>query len=82
MATTFHIPQDLLDIIDERAKARKLSRNRFVVLTLSQAIDNENEWSPQFLEALDDVDKAVAEEADSMFEGIISHRSSKKPASL
>ena len=82
MATTFHIPQDLLDVIDERARARKLSRNRFVVLTLSQAIDNENEWSPQFLEALEDVDKGVAEEVDSMLEGILSHRSSKKSASL
>jgi len=82
MATTFHIPQDLLDVIDERAKARKLSRNRFVVLTLSQAIDNENAWSPQFLEALEDVDETVAEEVDSMLEEILSHRSSKKPASL
>ena len=82
MATTFHIPQDLLDIIDERAKARKLSRNRFVVLALSEAIDNENEWSPRFLEALEDVDETVAKEVDSMLEGILSHRSSKKPASL
>ena len=82
MATTFHIPDDLLKAVDERAKEQKLSRNRFVILALKNALESEDSWSPRFLEALDEVDDSVAETVDDMLDAIERHRSTKKPISL
>jgi hypothetical protein len=82
MATTFHIPPELLTAIDERARAQKISRNRFVILSLKKALENDDAWSPEFLEALEETDESTAKVVDAVLEGIKRHRSSKGPASL
>ena len=82
MATTFHIPDDLLKAVDMRAKEQKLSRNRFVIRALKKALEREDSWSPRFLEALEDVDDSVSEAVDDMLEAIESRRSSKEPLTL
>lgn len=52
MPTTVHIPEDLLNQVDKRAKKLKLSRNRFIVDALQKALAEEPPWSPGFLDAL------------------------------
>lgn len=52
MPTTIHIPEPLLNEVDERAKTLKLSRNRFIVDALRKALAEEPPWSPGFLDAL------------------------------
>ena len=82
MATTFHIPDNLLKAVDKRAREQKLSRNRFVIRALKKALEREDSWSPQFLDVLEDVDDSVAEAVDDMLEAIESRRSSKEPLTL
>ncbi|MCP4680253.1 MAG: ribbon-helix-helix protein, CopG family [Deltaproteobacteria bacterium] len=82
MATTVHIPKDLLDAVDDRARALKLSRNRFVIRALSQALSEDDSWSPEFLEALEGTDESDAATVDEMLEAIKSNRSIKKPLEL
>ena len=69
MATTVHIPDELLDKLDERAQAMKMTRNRYIVEALRKALRDESAWSPMFLESLDhlqpvagtrDLEKAIA----------------------
>jgi hypothetical protein len=50
MATTVHIPKLLLDAVDRRARALKVSRNRFIVRTLEQEIAERKDWSPGFFD--------------------------------
>lgn len=52
MPTTIHIPESLLNEVDERAKTLRLSRNRFIVAALQKALAEEPPWSPGFLDAL------------------------------
>jgi len=53
MATTVHIPDDLLAKVDERARAMKVARNRYIVEALRKALSEQSAWSPAFLEKLD-----------------------------
>jgi hypothetical protein len=43
-----HIPDALLKSVDRRAKALGISRNRFVVRALEQAVSVRPDWSPKF----------------------------------
>ena len=52
MATTIHVPPELLARIDRRAKELGVSRNRFIVRALEKLIDEETRWSQRFLETL------------------------------
>ena len=52
MATTVHIPADLLKMVDERAKLLSLNRNRFIVEAIKRALADQSTWSPEFLEFL------------------------------
>ena len=85
MATTVHIPTELLERLDARARELGISRNRYVIQALERAIAEETEWSPQFLEALADAAKDTDshEAVDEMMRVIRSERRSrKKPISL
>ena len=52
MATTVHLPRELLERVDKRAMTMKLSRNQFVRRALDRLLAHETEWSDQFLRAL------------------------------
>ena len=82
MPTTVHIPPELLRKIDERAKALKVSRNRFVIKALQQALISDDAWSSDLIEALEDVKASDIETVDEMLEAVVSGRTSKKPVSL
>lgn len=52
-STSVHIPEELLARLDRRAKALNMSRNRVIIETLEHGLRDTDEWSPEFLEALD-----------------------------
>ena len=81
MATTVHIPSELLEAVDARAKRLKLSRNRFVVEALKNALADRSELTPGFISAISKpLDEGDA--VDEMMQGIKRARSSKKAPKL
>jgi len=83
MATTVHLPPDLLERLDARAEALRVSRNRLIVDTLSTALGADEEWSVEFLAVLEDplnqADAAVVEEMTAVIQ---ERRSRKGPPEL
>lgn len=79
MATTVHLPRDLLDAVDKQAGELGMSRNRYIILALERAIEEETGWSPDFLVEL----AAAAEDAagreliEEMMEAITAQRTRK-----
>ena len=82
MATTVHIPKDILDAVDDRARTLKLNRNRFILQALKKALSEDFAWPQEFLRSLDNVDPAEAKLVDSMLDDILRHRSSRKKIAL
>ena len=76
MATTVHIPPEILCKVDARAKALNLSRNRFIVETLEKALSDNSTWSPEFLEFLHSM--TPIDSGREFLKGIASNRRSKK----
>ena len=83
MPTTVHLPPELLKRVDERARARKVSRNQYVRRALARMIEQDAEWSAEFLGVLNDAasDEEGRGAVDEMMRGI-SRRSRKGPPSL
>lgn len=83
MTTTVHLPEPLLHRLDARARALGLSRNRLIVQTLTEAFDDAQEWSPEFLAALDSpLSPSAADALDELTAKIGERRSTKPPPSL
>jgi metal-responsive CopG/Arc/MetJ family transcriptional regulator len=78
MPTSVHIPGALLTAVDQRAKALKVSRNRFIVRTLERELARATEWTPGFFDFLRQVDPKDARLADEMLANIQQARRSKK----
>jgi metal-responsive CopG/Arc/MetJ family transcriptional regulator len=75
VATTVHIPKEILQKIDERAKVLNLSRNRFIVQALERVLADQTTWSPDFLEYLGTLKPLDC--ADDFIESIRANRRSK-----
>jgi predicted transcriptional regulator len=82
MSTSVHIPKALLDAVDRRARALKMSRNRLIVKALEREVSGGPGWSPGFFERLAEVDSATAAAADEMLATIRASRRSKEPRRL
>jgi predicted transcriptional regulator len=82
MATSIHLPKPLLDAVDRRARALKLSRNRLIVKALERELANTNEWSDGFFERLAEADPVTEEAVDQMMVEVRARRSSKEPPEL
>ena len=84
MATTVHLPGDLLQSVDERAKELGISRNRYIVRALKKAVAEETSWSNEFLRMLDTAahDKETHREIDGMVEAISAGRTRKRAPKL
>ena len=80
VATTVHIPDELLEQVDRRARSLKISRNRYIVHALRRTVADETAWSPAFLEALDQLQPI--EGVDELERAVIAHRKSKGPPRL
>jgi hypothetical protein len=82
MPTTVHIPDPLLKLVDRRAKALGISRNRLVVRALEQAVRERSGWTPEFLERLRRVDSETSAAADELLSAVKQARRSKEPREL
>jgi predicted transcriptional regulator len=80
MATTVHIPRGLLEQIDRRAKARGISRNRYIVEALSSTLAEETEWPAGFIEGLRELGESdkLREAVDEMLGEITARRRSRR----
>ena len=82
MATTVHIPIELLRAVDERAKRLKLTRNRFVIEALKRALAEQvSGWSDEFVQGLAST-TADPDMVDDLMQAIRSNRTSKKAPGL
>jgi metal-responsive CopG/Arc/MetJ family transcriptional regulator len=82
MPTSVHIPKPLLEAVDRRARALKVSRNRFIVRVLEAEMARDTTWSEGFFDRLAQVEPGDAETVDSMLEAIQASRTSKAPRRL
>ena len=82
MATTVHIPDQLLKSVDRRAKALGISRNRLVVRALEEAVSGRSGWAPEFLQRLRHVDRGMSAAADELLIAVTQARRSKEPRDL
>jgi len=82
MATTIHIPGPVLAAVDRRARALRISRNRFIVRAVEKALAKEAEWSPDFFDSLSELERTDAGAVDEMLVAIRDARTSAKPRSL
>ena len=82
MATTVHIPPQLLKAVDRRAAALKVSRNRYIVRTLQSSVEKATEWSDQLWETLAAATREDATAADDMLAAIKRARVSRKKPPL
>lgn len=79
MATTVHIPKLLLDAVDRRARALKVSRNRFIVRTLEHEIGERKDWSPGFFDLLRNLGSRNQGAVEDMTAAIRARRTRKAP---
>ncbi len=72
----------MLEAVDRRARALKISRNRLIVKALERELSATSEWPAGFFEQLLEIDDATRDAADEMIAHIRKNRSSKKAPKL
>lgn len=79
MATTVHLPPDLLESVDKQANSLGLSRNRFIIEALKKAIEAQVAWSSGFLQELSAAahDEDGRDLIDQMIQAIAANRTRK-----
>lgn len=82
MTTRVHIPRPVLEAVDRRAHALRISRNRLIVKALEREVAEGEEWSAGFFERLRAIDRAAATALDDMLATVRARRRSKKPRRL
>lgn len=82
MATSVHIPKPLLEAVDRKARALKMSRNRLIVRALERELRQESDWSPGFFEQLSATDSETAAAVDELLASVRLARKSKPPRHL
>ena len=82
MPTSIHIPKPLLAAVDRKARALRVSRNRFIIGTLQRELSPGARWSPGFFERLRDVDDESARSVDALLAAVTTARRSKRPVRL
>ncbi len=82
MATSVHIPKALLEAVDRRARALKVSRNRLIVQALEREMTAGADWPAGFFDQLATADAELINAVDEMSEAIQAGRKSKGPMKL
>lgn len=82
MATSVHLPKPLLEAVDRRARALKISRNRLIVKALERELTESSEWSNGFFEELSQTDHDTRAAVDDLLHEVRTRRSSKEPPRL
>jgi predicted transcriptional regulator len=82
MATSIHIPKPLLEAVDRKARALKISRNRLILRALERELKPGSDWSPGFFEELGAADSETVAAVDELLASVRQARTSKPPRSL
>jgi predicted transcriptional regulator len=82
MATSVHIPKALLQAVDRRARALKVSRNKLIIQALEREVTAGADWPPGFFEQFADAEPELVSAVDEMAAAIRASRRSKGPAKL
>ena len=77
MPTSIHLPDDIRSMVDQRAKALGVSRNRFIVDALRNVFADNEGWSPGFICALDAVEPSLVADVNAMEREVVKRRKSK-----
>ena len=77
MATSVHLPKILLEAVDRKARALRISRNQLVVRALEQDLRGSTGWSPGFFDRLSNVDPDTAETVEALLQNVLKSRRSK-----
>jgi hypothetical protein len=82
MPTSVHIPKPLLIAVERKARALKISRNRYIVQALERDVTQGSNWSPDFFGRLESTEAGVEAAAEEMLKKIQGARRSKRPVRL
>ncbi len=82
MPTSVHLPKPLLEAVDRKAKALRISRNQLVVRALERELGDGSDWSPGFFERLSERDGGTAEAVDELVREVRKARRSKPAPQL
>jgi len=82
MPTSVHLPKPLLDAVDRRARALRISRNRLICRALERELTFALDWSPGFFERLAAPDPDAAAAVDELLAAVHRARRSKAPTEL
>jgi Ribbon-helix-helix protein, copG family len=82
MATSVHIPKPLLQAVDRRARALKVSRNKLIIQALEREVTEGADWPVGFFEKLGAPEPELVSAVDEMSRMIRSNRRSKGPTKL
>jgi len=77
MPTSVHLPKPLLEAVDRKAKALRISRNQLVVRALERELGDGSDWSPGFFDRLSERDRSTAEAVDELVREVRKARRSK-----
>ena len=82
MPTSVHIPKPLLQAVDRRARALKISRNKLIIQALEREVTAGADWPPGFFEQLGYADPELVSAVSEMSRAIAANRRSKAPVKL
>ncbi len=82
MPTSVHLPEALLDAIDNKAKALRISRNQMIIRALEREVREKSDWTPGFFERLTDADAELRAAVDTLVRDARKSRRSKAPPKL
>jgi predicted transcriptional regulator len=80
MPTSVHLPKPLLEAVDRRARALRISRNRLIVRALERELNGSGDWSPGFFDQLQARDDEVSNAVDELVVHVARARRSKSQA--
>jgi predicted transcriptional regulator len=82
MATSIHVPSTLLDAIDRKARALRVSRNQLIVRALERELQAGGDWSSGFIERLAETDAELSKDVNDLLATVRAARRSKPARSL
>jgi predicted transcriptional regulator len=77
MSTSVHLPRKLLEALDRRARALRISRNKLITQAIERELSTPGDWSPGFFDRLEERDDEVSAAVDQLLEDVVRARRSK-----
>lgn len=81
MATTIHIPSDVLKRVDRRARALGMSRNRVILDAIEVTLGSKGTWPPELVRMLaEPLDERAAGELETSLAAVRARRRNRRRA--